>query len=114
MVHACSSRIGPWSPPCFPFPILPGSWRLGIRPQHQSRDYYHHSYCHLHCVVHLHDVCTSSIPSIAIPEFILWPHLVHNPDVLGQEISRPGWGNEVCQWKPGTGTDATCDGRDER
>src|SRR5216683_952197 len=113
MVHARRCRGCTRSPPRVSVPLLCGTLRLCIQDQYDGRHKYHHSDRHQRIAVYLHDICTHHISAVAIPEFIFWPYLVCHPEIRWPSIQGSFWWCiETCELEHGSGTDATCYGRD--
>src|ERR1035438_4842125 len=110
MVHAEGGRGCPWISSRLPIPILCRAWRLATKYQHKIWSKCHCSHRRHRPAVHLHDICTHHISTIALPEFIFWYYLVSVPEVAWATIqgSRTRWRNQTREREHGTGSNAAC------
>ena len=116
MVHACGCGGCTRPPPRVAISILCGALRHCIEYQHRSWYKYHCSRWHHWLGVYLHNIRTYHISGLAIPEFVLRPHLVSGPEIACSKIqgSELGRNSETCELEHSGGTNAACDGRDRR
>src|ERR1700733_13130012 len=110
MAHAYCSRSGTCSPSCLSLPIL--LWASRRHTEHQYDNWFEHHCSHwaLWLGVHVYYICASHLSAVTIPELILSPYLVCEPEIAWSDIQRSGWQIEVGQQKIEKRTDATFDG----
>ena len=89
MVYAYCCRVRSWSPTRVSVPLLRGTFRLCIEHQYGSWHKYYHSHRHQRVSLRLHDIRTSYISAVAVPNIILGPYLVSCPEIGWPSIQGP-------------------------